>query len=259
MRERQGQRAPITGTGQRRNAGTSHFARPLSPAERILELQGKIGNRDTEQLLKSGQLTPEVQAVFFHCQSQEEDQNQFVETCEDRMTVVREAHDEAVSMLGKAIALLDQNSGIDLGEGHRVGELLDKHFHSQSQETINDVKENLTTILEDFESNTYICIGTCEGDRRAEITRRTISILWWTIELYLLPIRICDRFFEETILERRAAFLIHEAAHVHLKISDVEYLCDIQDPNCQYQYLTTEQALENPDSYAWFVYDAVRQ
>ena len=61
----------------------------------------------------------------------------------------------------------------------------------------------------------------------------------------------CD--FMRLNAQERAAVIIHEAAHRHVGIDDKAYVWERTPPRPRdYSRLTSKQAIDNADSYAWF-------
>jgi len=59
--------------------------------------------------------------------------------------------------------------------------------------------------------------------------------------------------FTKLNLQEQAALLIHEAAHRHVGIDDKAYVWENPTNSSRdYSKLTSKQAMDNADSYAWF-------
>jgi hypothetical protein len=164
-------------------------------------------------------------------------------------TAIRDANaaiNAATAIVGSAYGRPNQ-----LSAAHR--QLLLDHFHTTSHDDLRTILGNYTSIKRAFETGLELrCEATCKKD-----TAQGTCVAGYAAATKVFggfgPLHLCFDTspggcdFATSTAADNAALLIHEAAHRHAGIKGDVYRWD---PS--YASLSSEAALKNADSYAWF-------
>ncbi len=128
-------------------------------------------------------------------------------------------------------------------------QLLIDHFHTTSRKDLRTILGTYISIQRAFEAGLkFQCENTCPTTKKGVVCGYAYNEMWFggfgDIHICFDPAG-CD--FATTPAKDQAALIIHEAAHRHAGIDDKAYLWDPK-----YKSLSSKQALDNADSYAWF-------
>lgn len=130
-----------------------------------------------------------------------------------------------------------------------IGELR-SHFHIAPNDTanLNRLREGLGQIQSGFSSVTFECESQCE-ESATDVTVGYVPGLMGGIYIRYGRIHLCPRWFNATQPDEQPETIAHEMAHRFIGArGDVYRRAHFN----AYHSLTTDQALENADSYAQF-------
>lgn len=147
--------------------------------------------------------------------------------------VISAAVTRARAMLDNAIGKLGTPSAA------QVSTALQNNFHSTEEKTSSEVLSKLQRIRSAFDGTIPIEVET-EDDG----TRAYVYAIWSDIHL-------CQPWFADSDPDGRARTIIHECSHKYTGTDDKAYHWD----SAKYGGLSTKDALNNADSYAWFCID----
>ncbi len=125
------------------------------------------------------------------------------------------------------------------------------HFHTTSRDDLRDILSTYTSLGESITKGLKIkCEAVCDKDANQVTCGYAYNTQWfggWG------PIHICfdkagcNFASTNTSKNERIALIIHEAAHRHTGVDDKAYKW-----NAKYKTLSSGDAIDNADSYAWF-------
>ncbi len=200
--------------------------------------QRSQGNNAENVLMR--QQRPRVEAQFSGCTGTQA--NQIEAVAQD----ARAAISEAAAVIGSAYGRPDS-----LTQPHR--QLLLDHFHTTRQDDLRTILGNYTSIKRAFEAGLkFQCETTCKKDVSRGVCEGGYAA---ATKLFggFGPIHLCfDQSpggcdFANSAAQMNTALLIHEAAHRHAGLKGDVYRWD-----SNYATLSSDAAIENADSYAWF-------
>jgi hypothetical protein len=139
----------------------------------------------------------------------------------------------------------------------RVRDLLNWHFHTTSRGNVLKIFRNMFRIHGAMQKGLkFECNLQCGKKGRCGYA--------WATQWFggRGDIHICFDAragycsFTNLSAQEQAALIIHEAAHRHVGIDDKAYVWERKPPDARdYTKLTSGQAIDNADSYAWFAVD----
>jgi hypothetical protein len=138
----------------------------------------------------------------------------------------------------RARAILD-NAIAKLGSPGTVSAALQANFHSTEAKVSSEVASTLGRIRSAFS-------GTIPVEVESEGTARAYVYVIWS------DIHLCPPWFADPSPDARARTIIHECSHKYTGTDDKAYHWD-----GKYATLSTKDALNNADSYAWFCMDVL--
>ena len=137
----------------------------------------------------------------------------------------------------------------------RTKYLLNSHFHTTRRDDVLKIYRNILNIRQALEKGLNIkCMRRCDGSL-SNFCGYAYAKQWFG---GFDPIHICfdDRpnhcNFANQFSLYQQALIIHEAAHRYVGIDDKAYMWKNFAINSKYSKLTSRQAMDNADSYAWF-------
>jgi Lysine-specific metallo-endopeptidase len=167
-------------------------------------------------------------------------------TTSDGTTSVQMADesDAQAAMISAAVtrarAILDNAVGkIGSPTDPKVAAALQANFHSTDAKVVTEVASKLSRIRSAFS-------GTIPVEVESEGTARAYVYVIWS------DIHLCPPWFADADPDGRARTIIHECSHKYTGTDDKAYHWD-----GKYQTLSTKDALDNADSYAWFCIDVL--
>jgi hypothetical protein len=153
-----------------------------------------------------------------------------------------------------AAAVLGSVYGRPSGMSNRTRQLLERHFHTIDRDNILEIFRNLFRIDQAFQKGLkFECETNCGTNRKCGYA--------WATQWFggYGDIHICfdNRrgacSFLNLSPQEQAAVIIHEAAHRHVGIDDKAYVWERPPLSSRdYSKLTSKEAMDNADSYAWF-------
>ncbi|MEZ4362418.1 MAG: M35 family metallo-endopeptidase [Kofleriaceae bacterium] len=143
------------------------------------------------------------------------------------VTRARQILDNALSQLGSPTAA-------------KVSTALTNNFHSTDAKTVTEVRSQLQKIRNAFN-------GTIPIEVESEGTARAYVYVIWS------DIHLCPPWFADTDPDGRARTIIHECSHKYCGTDDKAYHWNTS----AYGALSTKDALNNADSFAWFCIDVL--
>ena len=167
-------------------------------------------------------------------------------TTTDGTTSVRmeDENDTQAAMIAAAVTrarqILDNAVGkIGSPSDPKVSAALQANFHSTDAKVATEVASKLARIRNAFN-------GTIPVEVESEGTARAYVYVIWS------DIHLCPPWFADTNADARARTIIHECSHKYTGTDDKAYHWD-----GKYTTLSTKDALDNADSYAWFCMDVL--
>ncbi|HEU0178984.1 MAG TPA: hypothetical protein VFV58_32365 [Blastocatellia bacterium] len=171
---------------------------------------------------------------------------------------IQAAFVNAQADLNNAAAIL----GTAYGRGSmapRTRQLLNRHFHTADRSDVGDILRNVFRIGQAFQKGLdFRCLGYCGPLPRVSgaMCGYANATQWFG---GFGKIRVCfdnrptTCSFTKLNPQEQAALIIHEAAHRHVGIDDKAYVWENPTNSSRdYSKLTSKQAMDNADSYAWF-------
>jgi uncharacterized protein DUF4157 len=225
--------------------GAKQFVPHTTEGRRLLahELTHVVQQRsqkNSDRKVVMRQPRPRVEAKFAGCTGAQE--NQIEAAAQD----ARAAINAAAAVIGNAYGRPDR-----LTQAHR--QLLLDHFHTTSHDDLRAILGNYTSIKRAFEAGLkFRCETTCKKD-----VSQAVCVGGYAVATKLFggfgPIHVCfDQSpggcdFASSAAHDNTALLIHEAAHRYAGIKGDVYRWD-----SDYATLSSDAAIDNADSYAWF-------
>jgi hypothetical protein len=167
-------------------------------------------------------------------------------TTTDGTTSVRmeDENDGQAAMIAAAVTrarqILDNAVGkIGSPSDPKTSAALQANFHSTEAKVATEVASKLARIRNAFS-------GTIPVEVESEGTARAYVYVIWS------DIHLCPPWFADTNPDARARTIIHECSHKYTGTDDKAYHWD-----GKYATLSTKDALDNADSYAWFCMDVL--
>lgn len=167
-------------------------------------------------------------------------------TTTDGATSVRmeDENDTQAAMIAAAVTrarqILDNAIGkIGSPTDPKVAAALQANFHSTEAKVGSEVSSKLGKIRNAFN-------GTIPVEVESDGTSRAYVYVIWS------DIHLCPPWFADTNADARARTIIHECSHKYTGTDDKAYHWD-----AKYATLSTKDALNNADSYAWFCIDVL--
>ena len=158
---------------------------------------------------------------------------------------------EAKTALNAAMAVVGNAYGRPNSLSAARRQLLMDHFHTTSHDHLRKILGTYISIGRAFDSGLKIqCEATCPKTGTEAVCGYAYNTQWFG---GVGPIHICFDTaphgcdFATTDPNHRIALVVHEAAHRHAGVDDKKY---VWQP--EYATLSTEDAMHNADSYAWF-------
>jgi hypothetical protein len=145
------------------------------------------------------------------------------------VTRAREILDNALSQVGSPTA-------------PKVSAALQANFQSTEAKTATEVSSKLQKIRDAFNGTIPV-----EVEAEADGTTRAYVYMIWS-DIHLLP-----PWFADPSADGRARTIIHECSHKYTGTDDKAYHWD----TAKYGGLSTKDALNNADSFAWFCIDVL--
>lgn len=142
------------------------------------------------------------------------------------VTRAREILDNAIAQIGSPSA-------------PKVSAALQANFHSTETKVSTEVSTKLSRIRNAFN-------GTIPVEVESEGTARAYVYVIWS------DIHLCPPWFADPSADARARTIIHECSHKYTGTDDKAYHWDPK-----YATISTKDALNNADSYAWFCMDVL--
>lgn len=222
-----GQYAPGTAEGRRL------LAHELTHVVQQRSQQGSVRNA----VMRQSKEQSKVRAKFNDCTGAQPNQ-------------IQAATEDARKALNRAAAVIGSAYGRPVKMKPNNKQLLIYHFHTTSKEDLRKILGNYISIQRAFETGLeFQCEETCPRTKEKEPwCGYAYNTMWFggfgDIHVCFEPAG-CD--FATMSANEQAALIIHEAAHRHAGIADKAY-----KGKKEYENLSSEEALDNADSYAWF-------
>jgi Lysine-specific metallo-endopeptidase len=167
-------------------------------------------------------------------------------TTSDGTTSVRmeDENNAQAAMIAAAVTrareILDNAIGkISNPSDPKVSGALQANFHSTEAKVSTEVSTKLSRIRNAFN-------GTIPVEVESDGTARAYVYVIWS------DIHLCPPWFADTNPDARARTIIHECSHKYTGTDDKAYHWDPK-----YASISTKDALNNADSYAWFCMDVL--
>jgi hypothetical protein len=182
--------------------------------------------------------------------------NKFDECWEPQKNAIQAAFENALRSLNYAAAILGSAYGKPSNMSPRTRQLLNRHFHTTDRGNVLRIFRTIFRIQQAFDKGlNFECETNCQGG-----TMRQCGYAWATQWFGGKgDIHICfdNRHghcgFMGLSVREQAALIIHEAAHRHAGIDDKVYVWEKPPLSSRdYRRLTSKEAMDNADSYAWF-------
>jgi hypothetical protein len=181
-------------------------------------------------------------------------ENKFDQCSVTQQNAIQAAFVNAQRAVNNAAAIL----GTAYGRGNmapRTQQLLNRHFHTTDRRDVGEIFRKVFRIGQALQKGLdFRCLGYCGP--RGKSCGYAEATQWFG---GYGKIRICfdDRpttcSFTNLTAQEQAAAIIHEAAHRHVGIGDKAYVWENPTNSSRdYSKLTSKQAMDNADSYAWF-------
>jgi hypothetical protein len=157
---------------------------------------------------------------------------------------MEDENDAQAAMIAAAVTrarqILDNAIGkIGSPSDPKVSAALQANFHSTDTKVSNEVSTKLSRIRNAFN-------GTIPVEVESEGTSRAYVYVIWS------DIHLCPPWFADPSADGRARTIIHECSHKYTGTDDKAYHWDPK-----YATISTKDALNNADSYAWFCMDVL--
>jgi len=188
-------------------------------------------------------------------------ENQFHACWDPQKRAIQATFNDALTFVRLATATLGTVYGRPASMTQRTRQLLNKHFHTTERDNILKIFRNFFRIKQAFEQGLKF---ECQINCKSNPQQRDCGYAWATQWFYssfgrYKYVHLCfdnrpnHCSFTNLTAQQRAALIIHEAAHRHAGIDDKVYAWE-QPPRSSRDYskLTSKQAMDNADSYAWF-------
>jgi Lysine-specific metallo-endopeptidase len=180
--------------------------------------------------------------------------NKFNQCWEPQKNVIQAAFLNARTQVNRAAAVLGNAYGRPDKMAQRTRDLLNRHFHTTDRDNILEIFRTIFRIQQAIDKGlNFRCEINCGKRVRCGYANAT---QWFGGRG---PIHICfdNRpgfcSFVNLSAQEQAAAIIHEAAHRHVGIDDKAYVWEKPPLSLRdYSKLTSKQAMDNADSYAWF-------
>jgi hypothetical protein len=186
--------------------------------------------------------------------------NKFDQCNDTQKNAIEAAFQDARIVVTRAASVLGSAYGKPSSMTDRTRLLLNTHFRTTDRGNILKIFRNLFRIDQALQKGLkFKCETNCQS-RPVRQCGYTWATQWFGGKG---DIHICFdtrpghcSFLDISNPQKRAAAIIHEAAHRHVGIGDKAYVWERipLDPR-DYSKLTSKQAMDNADSYAWFCVD----
>jgi hypothetical protein len=141
----------------------------------------------------------------------------------------------------------------------RTQQLLNRHFHTTDRGNVREIWRKIFRIQQVFQKGLdFKCLGYCGdppagGDRTCGYAKAIRLIGGYGSIRLCFDNRPTTCSFTNLTAQEQAALIIHEAAHRHVGVGDKAYIWENPTNSSRdYSRLTSKQAMDNADSYAWF-------
>lgn len=181
-------------------------------------------------------------------------ENKFDNCANTQKNAIEAAFLNARRFLSSAAAVLGTVYGRPSSMSNRTRRLLERHFHTTDRGNILKIFRNLFRIDQAFQKGLkFECETNCGTGGKCGYA--------WATQWFggYGDIHLCfdNRHGACSFLnlnsQEQAAVIIHEAAHRHVGIDDKVYVWERPPLSSRdYSKLTSKEAMDNADSYAWF-------
>lgn len=183
--------------------------------------------------------------------------NAFSQCSDTQKKAIQAAFVTAFRSVNHAASILGSVYGRPDRMTQTTRDLLNRHFHTTNRGDVLQIFRNIFRIGQALQTGLdFKCMGYCGSNRWCGYAWAT---QWFggrgSIQL-CFDNRLNQCSFIRLSPQSQAATIIHETAHRHVGIHDKAYVWENStNTSRDYGKLTSKQAVDNADSYAWFCVD----
>lgn len=181
-------------------------------------------------------------------------ENKFDDCADAQKIMIEAAFQIARRSVTRAAAVLGTIYGRPSGMTDRTRRLLERHFHTTGKDDVRKIFRNFFRIDQAIQNGLkFECETNCGTSGRCGYAWATQWFGGYGDIHICFDNRTGACSFANLSAQEQAAAIIHEAAHRRVGIADKAYVWERSPPRSRdYGKLTSKEAMNNADSYAWF-------